>query len=49
MCVVSLQNRCDFGRRMVSIFLVKVIATISNFFRSGGLWREENIYQGGEQ
>ena len=20
MCVVSLQNRCDFGRRMVSIF-----------------------------
>ena len=49
MCVVSLQNRCDFGRRMDSILLVKVIAAISDFFRSGGLWREENIYQGAGQ
>ena len=47
MCVVSLQNRRDFGRRMVSILLVKVIAAISEFFSSGGLWREGNIYQGG--
>ena len=31
------------------IFLVKVIAAISDFFSSGGLWKEGNIYQGGGQ
>ena len=37
------------GWLSTGIFLVKVIATISDFFSSGRLWKEGNIYQGGGQ
>ena len=37
---------CRTGVILTGIFLVKVIAAISDFFSSGRLWKEGNIYQG---
>ena len=41
----------EFARRtgviLTGIFLVKVKAAVSDFFSSGRLWKEGNIYQGG--
>ena len=45
--IVNLQNRRNFGRQVVSIFLVKVIAAIFYIFSGGRLKRERNFYQGG--
>ena len=45
--IVNLQNRHNFGRQVVSIFLVKVIAAIFYIFSSGRLKRERNFYQRG--
>ena len=40
---------CRTGEILTGIFLVKVKAAISDFFSSGRLWKEGNIYQGGGQ
>ena len=45
--IVNLQNRHNFGRQEVSIFLVKVIAAIFYIFSSGRCKRERNFYQEG--
>ena len=37
---------CRTGEILTGIFLVKVKAAISDFFSSGRLWKEGNIYQG---
>ena len=45
---ISSSLRCwhNFGRQVFSIFLVKIIAALSAFYRLGG---ERNLYQEGEQ
>lgn len=48
----SLQSRRNGGRRVTGrvlwINLVRTMAAIFNFYNSGGLGRERNLYQGGE-
>ena len=48
----SLQSRRNGGRRVTGrvlwINLVRTVAAIFNFYNSGGLGRERNLYQGGE-
>ena len=48
---LSLQSRCNFMERVLSIFMVKIIAAITgifDFYRRGRLRWEINLYQGGE-
>ena len=42
----SLLRRRNFGERLLSIFLVKMMATISYFNGSGGLGREIKFHKG---
>ena len=48
----SLQSRRNGGRRVTGrvlwINLARTVAAIFNFYNSGGLGRERNLYQGGE-
>ena len=44
---VSLQSRRNFGERVLSIFLTKIMAAIFDFNGSGRLGREKNLYQEG--
>ena len=41
---VALQSRRDFGERVFSIFLTKIMAAIVDFKGSGRLERERNLY-----
>ena len=43
----SLQSRRNFGGRVLSIFLTKIMTTIFDFNGSGRLGRERNLYQRG--
>ena len=45
--VGSVQSRRNFGERVLSIFLTKIMAAAFNFNGSGRLGRERNLYQGG--
>ena len=45
--ICSLQSRCNFDERALSIFLTKIMAVIFDFNGSGRLVRERNLYQGG--
>ena len=45
----NLQNRRNSGTRVLSTFLVKIIAAISNFYSCGTLGGEINFIKGGEQ
>ena len=45
--ICSLQSRCNFDERALSIFLTKIMAAIFDFNGSGRLVRERNLYQGG--
>ena len=42
-----MQNRFNFGKGVLSIFLTKIMAAIIDFNGSGRLGREINLYQGG--
>ena len=42
-----MQNRFNFGKGVLSIFLTKIMAAIIDFNSSGRLGREINLYQGG--
>ena len=44
--IISLQTRRNFGERVLSIFLTKIMATIFDFNGSGRLGRERSLYQG---
>ena len=44
--IISLQTRRNFGERVLSIFLTKIMATIFDFNDSGRLGRERSLYQG---
>ena len=44
--IISLQTRRNFGERVLSIFLTKIMATIFDFKGSGRLGRERSLYQG---
>lgn len=48
---ISSSLRCwhNFGRQVFSIFLVKIIAALSAFYRLRRLGGERNLYQEGEQ
>ena len=43
----SPQSRRNFGERLISIFLTKIIAAIFSFNGSGRLGRKKNLYQEG--
>ena len=45
--LTSLQSWCNFGKRELSIFVTKIMATIFDFNGSRRLRRERNLYQGG--
>ena len=45
--ISSMQNRFNFGKGVLSIFLTKIMAAIIDFNSSGRLGREINLYQGG--
>ena len=45
--ICSLQSRRNFDERVLSIFLTKIMAAIFDFYGSGRLVRERNLYQGG--
>ena len=42
-----MQNRFNFGKEVLNIFLTKIMAAIIDFNGSGRLGREINLYQGG--
>ena len=42
----SLQSRRNFGERVLSIFLTKIMAATFDFHGNERLWRERNLYQG---
>ena len=44
--IISMQTRRNFGERVLSIFLTKIMATIFDFNGSGRLGRERSLYQG---
>ena len=44
--IISMQTRRNFGERVLSIFLTKIMAAIFDFNGSGRLWRERSLYQG---
>ena len=44
--IISMQTRRNFGERVLSIFLTKIMATIFDFKGSGRLGRERSLYQG---
>ena len=44
--IISMQTRHNFGERVLSIFLTKIMATIFDFNGSGRLGRERSSYQG---
>ena len=44
---ISLLSRRNFGERVLSNFVTKIMAAIFNFNDSGRLGREINLYQGG--
>ena len=44
---ISLLSRRNFGERVLSNFITKIMAAIFNFNDSGRLGREINLYQGG--
>ena len=48
MSQTSLQSKRNFCGRVLNTILVKVIAAIFDFYSSGGLGREINLYQGDE-
>ena len=43
--IISMQTRRNFGERVLSIFLTKIMAAIFNFKGSGRLGRERSLYQ----
>ena len=45
--VGSVQSRRNFGERVLSIFLTKIMAAVFDFNGSGRFGRERNLYQGG--
>ena len=44
--IISMQTRRNFGERVLSIFLTKIMAAIFDFNGSGRLGRERSLYQG---
>ena len=48
MSQTNLQSKRNFCGRVLNTILVKVIAAIFDFYSSGGLGRERNLYQGDE-
>ena len=46
---LNLQSRRNFGERVLSIFLTKIMAAIFDFNGSGRLGREGNLYHGGSR
>ena len=44
--IISMQTRRNFGERVHSIFLTKIMAAIFDFNGSGRLGRERSLYQG---
>ena len=47
-CLSSLQSRRNFGERVLSNFITKIIAAIFSSNDSERLGREINLYQGGD-
>ena len=45
--LASLQRKRNFGERVLSIFLAKIVAAIFYFNGSGRLRRERKLYQEG--
>ena len=43
---ISLKSTRNFGERVLSIFLAKIMAATSDFNGSGRLGRRRNLYQG---
>ena len=46
-CCFSLQRKRNFGERVLSKFILNIMAAIFNFNGSGRLGRGINLYQGG--
>ena len=44
--IIFMQTRRNFGERVLSIFLTKIMAAIFDFKGSGRLGRERSLYQG---